>query len=143
MKKLRAALVISLGFNLLLAAFVAVHMVRLHGHMHDPEGHGAAAMLDHLAGGMAPPDAAVLRQSLAAHQADITQAQQAIGTDMDAVRTALVAEPLDRARLQAAMTAAHDARQRLTQQVEAVILAAAPALSMPARQHLASLHGGR
>lgn len=148
--RLRLALMVSLGLNLLLAGFVSVHWVRVHMFHHGlpmlgaPGGGGGRSiegMFQRAATGLPPADAAVLQSALGAHAADLAAAQRDYTADTDAMRAALLADPFDAGKWRATVDAARDARQRLGPLVEAVMLDAVPHMSADGRQILAKNHG--
>ncbi len=140
--RLRLALLVSLGMNVLLAGFIAAHHLAHRGHAgpHDANGHSVDNMFEHAAEGLSEPDAAALRQAFLAHRSELEAAQRSYIADAEAVRAALAAEPFDAARLRAGMEAARIARQQLGPLIETVTLEAAPHMSAAGRQELARHH---
>lgn len=136
----RLALAASLGLNVLLVAFIAAHHFLPpphHGHGDHPPMPG---ILRHMADDLAAPDAAVLLQAIAAHQAALDSADHAARAAGDAARAALAAPQLDVASLRDKLEAAHAARSRVAAEIEAVLTQAAPALSPGGRARLAQEH---
>lgn len=142
LRRLHAALAASIGLNVLLVAFVAAHHWLPPPPRHGPPG-GPPPMHDvlrHLAEQLPPADAAVLRRVLDAHHTALQDDEQAEHQAAHEARDALQADTLDPAALRARLEAVHQARSRVGQDMEAVLLEAAPAMSREGRARLADEH---
>jgi uncharacterized membrane protein len=153
---LTIALVISLGINLLIVGVIAGRL--LSGHRHMWERPGATQADRSRASDERPGDRVIQRlteavpaeyrpafeAAMAEHRARLAEAGRAVREARMKVRDAMVAEPFDRAKLDAAFAELRARSQELQTAVHVAVAEAAAKLPPDARRKLAELdRGGR
>jgi len=148
-RRLRLALAISLGLNLLLAAFVGGSWWRIHHVPHvlpatllqTAGGKIAERIFERVILGLSAADADTMRQAIDDHMDEIIAAQSAFLVDMAKVRADVAAPVVNVAALRTDVEAARRSRQLLGPVIERIILEGMPKLSLEGRRRLAAYRG--
>jgi uncharacterized membrane protein len=145
---LTIALVISVGINLLILGAIAGHYLSGHRHMWSHAGMTQAdagrtgdrpgdMVIQRMIEALPPDNRPTLETAVAGHRARLTEVGRAVREARMKVRDAMVAEPFDRTKLDAAFAELRARSQELQTAVHTAVADAAAKLPPDARQKLA------
>mgnify|MGYP001555972778 CR=1 FL=1 len=148
---IKIALVVSIAFNLFLAAILGVGLYRRHAESRLAEqaavgtesGAPTARALARALAVLPPADAVLLSDAVARHRRELAVAAFAFARAMRETRAALAADPVDADRLRAALEEARRRREAFGPILEEILLDAAPKMSAEGRATLAQLERRR
>ncbi|HEY5607415.1 MAG TPA: periplasmic heavy metal sensor [Alphaproteobacteria bacterium] len=150
-RRLTIALVISLGINLLIVGAIAGHLLSGHRYMWQRPGmiqgevgrgsdRPGDMVIQRMTAALPAEYRPAFEAAIAEHRTQLVEAGRAMRDARMKVRDALVAEPFDPAKLDAAFSELRARSQELQTAVHAAVSAAAAKLPADARQKLAAFN---